>query len=71
LEILFATDLRGFSRINQGMESIREDPRKSVADFNYEARPANGNSAARTGTAARAQTRNVPQVIDDAEDLPF
>jgi single-strand DNA-binding protein len=35
------------------------------------ARPANGNGGARTGTPARAQTRNVPQAIDDAEDLPF
>jgi hypothetical protein len=33
LEIPFAPDSRGFSRINQGIENIREDPCKSVADF--------------------------------------
>jgi hypothetical protein len=45
LEILFATDSRGFSRINQRIEKIREDPCESVADSYYEARPANGSSA--------------------------
>src|SRR5262245_4258373 len=34
------------------------------------ARPAGGNGCARS-TPARAPARNVPQAIDDAEDLPF
>jgi single-strand DNA-binding protein len=34
------------------------------------ARPANGNGGARSAPA-RTPSRNVPQTIDDAEDLPF
>src|SRR5262245_4303394 len=34
------------------------------------ARPASGNGGARSAPA-RAPARNVPQAIDDAEDLPF
>ena len=35
------------------------------------ARPANGNSAPRSAPAARPAARNVPQAIDNDEDLPF
>jgi single-strand DNA-binding protein len=34
------------------------------------ARPPNGNSGTRTAPS-RAPARNIPQVVDDAEDLPF
>ena len=34
-------------------------------------RPANGNSAPRSAPAARPASRNVPQAIDNDEDLPF
>ena len=43
-------------------------PSRRPAAPSAPARPANGNSGARP---ARAPARNVPQAIDDAEDLPF
>jgi single-strand DNA-binding protein len=35
------------------------------------ARPTNGNTATRPAPAARSSARNVPQAIDNDEDLPF
>jgi len=44
--------------------------RPAAAPAATSARPANGSSTPRSA-ATRAPARNVPQTIDDAEDLPF
>lgn len=45
--------------------------RRPVAPTAAPSRPANGNTAPRSAPAARPPARNVPQVIDNDEDLPF
>jgi single-strand DNA-binding protein len=45
-------------------------PTRRQASTGAPERPANG-SGARATSATRAAARNVPQAIDDAEDLPF
>jgi single-strand DNA-binding protein len=45
-------------------------PRRATA-ANSPARSSSGNGGARSGPAARGQARNVPQAIDNDEDLPF
>jgi single-strand DNA-binding protein len=45
-------------------------PNRRQASTGAPERPANG-SGARATSSTRAAARNVPQAIDDAEDLPF
>ncbi len=53
------------------VEEEAPTPRRSApAPAAAPARPANGNSAPRA-TATRAPSRNVPQTIENDEDLPF
>jgi single-strand DNA-binding protein len=51
-------------------EDVPAAPSRAPAPPRAAARPANGSGSARPAPA-RASTRNVPQTIDDAEDLPF
>jgi single-strand DNA-binding protein len=46
-------------------------PRRPASSAPAQARPANGTSAPRPAPATRAPARNVPQAIDNDEDLPF
>ena len=51
-------------------EDVPAAPSRAPAPARTAARPANGSGNARPA-AARTPARNVPQAIDDAEDLPF
>ena len=51
-------------------EAPAEEEYSAPAPSRAPARPANGNSGARSAPS-RAPARNVPQTIDEAEDLPF
>jgi len=46
-------------------------PRRPATASAAPARPANGNSAPRPAPAARPAARNVPQAIDNDQDLPI
>ena len=53
-------------------EDVPAQPSRRSAPTSAPARPANANGGARSAPArAPAPARNVPQTIDDAEDLPF
>ena len=51
-------------------EDVSAQPSRRPAPSSAPARPASGNGGTRSAPA-RAPARNVPQTIDDAEDLPF